>query len=99
MAPEQKEKPKYEVEQVDAETAAKLAKEQDPEGYERDQKMLNALGINLPPEKVAILRGINHPIYAFFEVGTDEETLIKVATPEQVFAAVDKANGVNDGRN
>lgn len=99
MAPEQKEKPKYVVEQVDAETAAKLAKEQDPEGYERDQKMLNALGINLPPEKVAILRGINHPIYAFFEVGTDEETLIKVATPEQVFAAVDKANGVNNGRN
>lgn len=91
MAPQQKEKPKYVVEQADAETTAKLTKETNPDAYEQDAKMLKALGIDLPPEKVIVTRGVNHPLYAFFK--TDDETLIMTATPYQVFEAADKAKG------
>ncbi len=83
------------LEQTDAETTAQLTKEANPEAYEQDARMLKALGIDLPPEKVIVMRGVNHPIYAFLKADEPawQDALIRTAAPDEVIEAVDKAKG------
>lgn len=83
--------------ELNPEISAKFTQITDALAAKHDEVMLKELGIDLPPEHVLVMRGVNAPAwYAFFD-NREGKKFIRVAHRTDVEAAVEKARKVIDG--
>lgn len=88
---------KAEAVELNPEISAEFTRITDALAAKHDEVMLKELGIDLPPENVLVMRGVNAPDwYAFFD-NRDGKKFMRVAHREDVEAAVKKAREVING--